>query len=651
MCGITGIWVKEQSGRAVLERLLPATRALQRRGPDDEGTFTHGRCGLGHRRLSILDTSSAGHQPMSDTEGRFVLVFNGEIFNFREIRRELETRGHVFHTGTDTEVLLCAYRCWGIETLHRLNGFFALAIYDREREHLLLARDRMGIKPLLYVETESVLGFASEMKALYAMGFSRTIDPAVLFQYLQLNYIPGEAGIYKGWKRLEPGCCIELDSSGSRCHRWWDLPQRRDPISDRTGDPASSERQRPATDYNTQQEQLREILRDSVRDRLVSDVPLGAFLSGGIDSSVVVALASEFQPGLSTFSIGYRDEPYFDETRYAELVATRYQTNHTVYSLTNDDLFAQLFDTIDQFDQPFADSSALAVSMLSSRVRQKVTVALSGDGADELFAGYHKHMGHWRAASGGLIPELIRVGAPLWQHLPQSRHSAFGNRIRQLSRFAEGMALSPGDRYWRWCSFVSASEAAALLHPQWRARLAQPEEQVAYTRSRNHLLRAFDLESGMDAVLHSDQRMVLPGDMLHKVDSMSMAHSLEVRVPFLDHRVVDFAARLPVASKITQEMKKRILQDAFRSQLPEELYRRPKHGFEVPLLKWFRRELRSWICDDLLSDSAISDQGIFDPTAVEALLRQLFSNNPGEVQARIWGLLVFQHWYKKWHLA
>ncbi len=632
-----------------MARLPAATRALARRGPDDEGHFEHGKCALGQRRLSILDTSSAGHQPMTDPEGRFSISFNGEIFNFRELRHQLEKKGHQFSTGTDTEVVLRAYRQWGSQTLHRFNGFFALAIYDREREELFLARDRMGIKPLWYCVHGGALGFASELKALYALGIPRDIDPSSLYAYLQLNYLPSDEGIYRGLQRLAPGTSLTVKGASFRVERWWDLPSNSSELSGHEGDPAAHPRQIPPTDYAGQQKRLQELLDDSVQARLVSDVPLGAFLSGGIDSSVIVALASRHTDKLSTFSIGYRDEPFFDETSYARLVAEKYRTDHTVFSLTNDDLFAHLHDTLDQFDQPFADSSALAVSILSRETRQRVTVALSGDGADELFAGYHKHMGHFRVEKGGPAAALVGAAAPLLHHLPQSRQNPLGNRIRQLARFAEGRAMSPAQRYWRWCGYASESEALELLAPTWREKLR--EEQGEYTRRKDWLTRAFDQDSGLAPVLSSDQRMVLPGDMLYKVDSMSMAQGLEVRVPFLDHRIVDFASRLPVSSKIHGGMKKRIVQDAFRDLLPVELYNRPKHGFEVPLLKWFRKELRTWIADDLLEERYIREQGIFDPSTVNKMLEQLFSPSPGDVHARIWALVVFQNWYRKWHLA
>ena len=640
MCGIAGLWVTTEHGRAALERLPLATRALERRGPDDEGLYRNGRCGLGHRRLSILDPSPAGHQPMLDNEERFAIAFNGEVYNFKELRQELEGLGHTFHTGTDTEVILRAWRQWGEAALQRFNGFFALAIHDAQTDTMVVARDRMGIKPLLWFAGDGFVGFASEMKALYALGVPREIDPVSLHHYLQLNYLPGDRGIYKDVQSLPPGSLLRLSAEGLEQATWWELPEA----------PGDESCPVPST-YEEAQAFLEQRLEVAVQARLVSDVPLGAFLSGGIDSSVVVALASRHVDRLATFSVGYKDEPYFDETKYAELVAKQYKTDHTVFALSNDDLYAHLHDTLDQFDQPFADSSALAVGILSKETRKRVTVALSGDGADELFGGYHKHLGHIRVASGGALPALVGAGAPLWNALPKSRQNPLGNTVRQLARFAEGRAMSPAERYWRWCGYATEADVTKLLSP---AMATQWADHTSDDRQRKQeILRAFSNTNGdpLSPVLLSDQRLVLPGDMLHKVDLMSMAHSLEVRVPFLDHGIVAFANALPPKWKIGGGLKKRILQDAFRRHLPAELYKRPKHGFEVPLLGWFRGELRHEIENKWLAEDYLREQGLFNPVAIMQLRKQLFSNNPGDVHARIWGLVVFQHWFSKYHEA
>ena len=347
---------------------------------------------------------------------------------------------------------------------------------------------------------------------------------------------------------------------------------------------------------------------------------------------------------LHTFSIGYRDEPFFDETRYAEITARKFKTKHTVFSLTNQDLYDHLFQVLDQFDQPFADSSAIPTFILSERTRRDVKVALSGDGADELFSGYNKHAATYRAMQHDSINDFIRILQPVWNSVPQSRHGRLANKFRQLQKFSEGLRLSQRDRYWRWASIETEKNAMMLLHPSIRQKINSDQS----TGLRNKYLSDITTEHDFNEILLTDMRLVLPNDMLKKVDLMSMANALEVRVPFLDHDVVNFVFNLPVSSKIDKTMRKKILQDTFRNLLPPEIYRRPKQGFEVPLLKWFRSSLRSLITEDLLADRFLEEQEIFDPDGVKKLKKQLFSMNPGDSVATIWALMVFQWWWKKY---
>jgi asparagine synthase (glutamine-hydrolysing) len=632
MCGITGTFAFSDAGRASLASLQASTDAIVSRGPDSQGHFVYDRCGLGFRRLAILDLTADGNQPMTDEAGRYTIVFNGEIFNFRELRQKLIKKGYRFHSQTDTEVILQLYIAEGRGFLKKLNGFFGLAIYDKEEDSLFIARDRMGEKPLLVYRDEDKLLFASEMKSLLALGIPRKLDYVSLSNYLQLNYIPGPATIFKGVKKLLPGHYLYIKGDKVVRKRWYKIPY----------DPKKVQKNKLT--YEQQQQKLVELLDEATSRRLVADVPLGAFLSGGIDSSVIVALASRHTQHLNTFSIGYRDEPFFDETKYARLVADKYKTNHTVFSLTNQDLYDHIFDVLNYLDEPFADSSALAVYILSKRTREQVTVALSGDGADEMFAGYNKHMGELQVRQGGFKAEAVTGLNLLWDVLPKSRNSFFGNRIRQFQRFSRGMLSGPKDRYWDWASFVSEKDARSLLSTEARKKVGKKLTE----KRRRDILEHLHAEGDLNEVLLTDMQLVLPYDMLAKVDLMSMANSLEVRPPFLDPNVVNFAFSLPVESKIDAKMKKRIVQDAFRPMLPEELYKRPKQGFEVPLLKWFRNELRPLITDDLLSDDFVEAQGIFDVDAIRGLKNQLFSRNPGDIHARIWALIVFQHWWKKW---
>ncbi|UOQ76155.1 asparagine synthase (glutamine-hydrolyzing) [Hymenobacter sp. 5516J-16] len=635
MCGISGVFAFTDAGRNSLASLRASTDAIVSRGPDSQGHFAYERCGLGFRRLAILDLTADGNQPMTDESGRYTIVFNGEIFNFKELRQKLVSKGHRFHSQTDTEVVLHLYISEGRNFLKKLNGFFDFAIYDKEEDSIFLARDRMGEKPLLIYRDEDKLLFASEMKSLLALGVPRKLDYVSLSHYLQLNYIPGPATIFKGVKKLLPGHYLYVKGKKVVRKRWYKIPY----------DAKKAEKNKLS--YEQQQAKLVDLLDDATARRLVADVPVGAFLSGGIDSSVIVALATRHTQHLNTFSIGYRDEPFFDETKYAKLVADKYKTNHTVFSLTNQDLYDHIFDVLNYIDEPFADSSALAVYILSKRTREKATVALSGDGADELFGGYNKHMGEFQVRQGGFKAEAVTGLNLLWDVLPKSRNSFFGNKVRQFQRFSRGMLSGPKDRYWDWASFASEKDARALLSPAAKRKVGK---KLAEKR-RKDILEDLHADGDLNEVLLTDTKLVLPYDMLTKVDLMSMANSLEVRPPFLDPNVVRFAFSIPVSSKIDGKMKKKIVQDAFRPMLPEELYKRPKHGFEVPLLKWFRGELRPLIEDDLLSDGFIEAQGVFDVEAIRGLKRQLFSSSPGDVHARIWALIVFQWWWKKHMMA
>ena len=636
MCGITGIYAFNELGKFHLINLAAATDALAHRGPDFGRNDIIDRVGLGHRRLSIIDTSADGHQPMRDPSGRYTIIFNGEIYNYQPLRQRLQQRGVTFQSATDTEVLLQLYVHEGAACLEQLNGFFAFAIYDEQRDVLFVARDRMGIKPLLYYHDEDKVLFASEMKSLLAYGIEKNIDYLSLQQYLQFNYVPAPHTMLEGVKKLLPGQYLEV--SKPREERVQFTTYYQIPFDEQRLNPHK-------LTYEQQQQQLAALLEDSVQQRLVSDVPLGAFLSGGIDSSVVATLASRHVPQLNTFSVGYRDEPFFDETRYARQVADQLGTYHTVFSLTNRDLHEHLHATLDSLSEPFADSSALPVYILSKETRQHVTVALSGDGADELFSGYNKHQAAWRVLHPGVAERSVRTLLPLWQALPQSRRGALTNRVRQLQRFAEGAALTPKERYLRWATFLSGPEAHALLSEASREHVVSSEYQV---RTERLLRNISDEEESISQWLYTDSQVVLPNDMLMKVDAMSMAHGLEVRVPFLDHRVVEYAFQLPEESKMNRRMKKRIVQDTFRSVLPRSLYRRPKQGFEVPLLKWFRSELKSTIENDLLADDFVADQQLFDPTGVQQLKQRLFSSTPGDTHATVWALIVFQQWWKKY---
>lgn len=629
MCGITGAYFFQEGTAEWRSALETAVERLSHRGPDATGTFGDHRVLLGHSRLSVIDTSDAGHQPMSSADGRYTLVFNGEIYNYAHLRSRLQKQGYTFTTASDTEVLLYALVAWKEAALEQLHGFFAFAFYDATRSSLLLARDRMGIKPLYVAEQSDALVFASEVQALLAYPIARQLDYTALWSYLQLNYSPGPATLLQGVTQLLPGHYLHISAGEKVMKPYYTLPYS-SPI---TAAPA----------YDDAQDQLVDLLDQSVQERLVADVPLGAFLSGGIDSSVIVALASRHVEQLHTFSVGFKDHAFHDETAYAQMVAKRFNTQHHAFYLTEEDLFRSLQQILAHGDHPFADSSAILVNALSEAVRPHVTVALSGDGGDELFGGYHKYRGEWIARNGGISTSLVKAGYPLWSVLPKSRSGKWSNRFRQLHRFAEGARLSPAERYWRWCGVVGEGTARQLLS---RAAQSSIDEQL-YSQQKAYYTHHIDPKD-MNSVLYADTQLVLPNDMLTKVDRMSMLHHLEVRVPFLDHRIAAWAFSLPEQYKVTRDYKKRLLKDAFRDMLPEALYHRPKQGFEVPILAWMRGPLKDMLFNDLLHPDRVEAQGIFKVKPVEGIKKQLLSRNPGDAPARLYGLLQFQNWYFKW---
>lgn len=635
MCGITGIFAFNLVGKFNRIHITAATMSMAKRGPDYQDIYTDEWVGLGHRRLSVIDTSAKANQPMWDAARRYAIVFNGEIFNYRELRADLERNGITFESQSDTEVLLKLYILEKEQCLQKLNGFFAFCIYDKEEQSFFLARDRYGVKPLLYVHDEDKFIFASEMKTILQYGIEKTLDYTSLFTYLQLNYIPAPDTIFRQVKKLLPGHFIKLVRRQLSVTSWYTIPSER------------RREQENQLSYEEAKNIFSSRLATAVQDRLVADVPVGAFLSGGVDSSVITGLAKRHKPDLHTFSIGFRDEKFFDETRYATLVARHFNTEHTVFSLTHDDLLEHVNDVLDYIDEPFADSSAINVFILSRETRKHATVALSGDGADELLGGYHKHEALNRMLQPGWKEYAVNALHPIWSVLPKSRNHRLTNFARQAYRFSQASTLPPPERYWRWAAFANVHEVSRLLSAQSQAAIQMQD----YSERRQRQLRHLGHGHNMNDILLTDMETVLANDMLVKIDSMSMANALEVRTPFLDPRVVDFVFTLPQHYKISGNQRKRLLRDAFRDMLPPELYNRPKKGFEVPLLKWFRKEMKSLITEDLLSRKRIEEQGIFSFAEIDRLKRKLFSNNPEDVHARIWALVVFQWWLKKYNVS
>ena len=622
MCGIIGILNRTSIEDHHIASCRKGLKLLQHRGPDFQSIYQNDTILLGHSRLSILDTSPNGNQPMKDIDDNLVITYNGEFYNYKEERLILEQKGYTFKSQSDTEVLIYMYKAYGHEFVKRINGCFAIALFDIKNNSLFLARDRFGIKPLYYKKTESQFTFASEITALMAFESDLTLNKEALHQYFRFNYIPSENTALEGLVKMKPGYSYLISGNQIEEHCFYTIPY--------------SKKYRSIS-YDMAQKKLFKLTEEAVQKRMISDVPLGTFLSGGVDSSIISTLASQQKNNLNTFSIGYQDEPLFDETKYAELVAKQIGSQHHTFRLTNRDLYEHLFDFLDALDEPFADSSALPVYILSKKTSQYVKVSLSGDGADEIFSGYNKHLAHYKAIHRGTQEAIIQHIGAVISWLPQGRNSKWSNIFRQIDKFHKGLKLSDKQRYLSWLSINSSTYASDLTK-----NTITNKEIETYEKELSQ-----NINNDFNDILYSDMRILLPNDMLTKVDKMSMAHSLEVRTPFLDHNIVDFAFSLPSNFKINHRIKKRILQDTFKTTLPPSLYNRAKHGFEVPLLNWFKTELKTYIFDELLQEEKIKKQNILNFELIRNLKSKLFSAYPSDAVASIWAILVFQYWYDK----
>ncbi len=617
MCGIVGnINFKNQKNDSLF--LLNAVGQLSKRGPDNNSTIKTQNGGLGHARLSIIDTTQGANQPMEID--RYSIVFNGEIYNYKSIKKRLENTGVKFVTNSDTEVLLRLFVAKGESCLSELDGFFSFCIYDSKADSYFIARDRFGIKPLLYYQDENQFIFASEMKAILQFPIDKEIDKASLTQFFQFNYIPEPNSIFTKVKKLLPGHSIYIKEGEVKIKKYYSYYLNQEKSTD---------------SYEVAKTKVKNLLEEAVKNRMIADVPVGAFLSGGVDSSIISSISSRLTKNLHTFSVGFKDEPYFDETEYAQLIAKKIKSEHTVFSVSNNDLYEHFEQVLDYIDEPFADSSAINVFLLSKYTKEKVTVALSGDGADELFSGYNKHEALRIASESSFKNAIVKAGKPFYKFLPQSRQNKIGNLGRQLDKYAKGLSLSEKDRYISWASFMDSIQAQNLVK----------NNDLFNKRSGN--LLSFDINS-MNDVLYADFNLVLTNDMLKKVDSMSMANSLEVRTPFLQHDLVEYVFSLPEKYKIDKTSRKKILKDAFADDLPQELANRPKHGFEVPLLKWFKNEMKEYLTQNVFNRELVEEQGFLNWNEVKKIEQQLNSNSPKDAVSATWALVVFQHWVKKW---
>ena len=636
MCGITGaIWT--DPAKAIDDALLGRmTDRLAHRGPDDHGILRSEfqlrppyepmpGVALGHRRLSIIDVAG-GRQPISNEDESVWVIFNGEIYNFPALRQRLEGSGHKFKTATDTETIVHLWEDEGVECFRHLVGMFAIAIWDARKRQLVLARDRLGQKPLAYRQEPGRLLFASELKSILAVpDVPRELDRGSLDEYLTYQYVPHPNTIFRGIRKLPPGHYAVYQDDKLDVQSFWEpnfKPQHRHGQAENVA-------------------AIRNTLDESVRLRMQSDVPLGAFLSGGVDSSLIVALMQRHsrQP-VKTFSIGF-PQPEYDESSYARGVAAHLKTDHHEFQVTPNAIDV-LPDLVRQFDEPFADSSAIPTWYLSQNTREHVTVALTGDGGDELFAGYPRYKAVAAAAMIDRLPAPLgwTMGAKLWQSLPTSGRQK--SRLRQYVRFSEALSREPSRRYLDWISIFNEPRRADLYTDEALSGL--PDSDPA-----GFLLRAWKQRAGRDdvaAAATADLVTYLPCDLMTKVDMASMAHGLECRQPFLDHRLVETAMALPTSAKYRRGRGKRILREAFGDLLPQSIWRRSKMGFGVPLDHWFRNELRE-MTRDVLLDARTASRGLFQTSSIERLINE-HEQRRYDHHARLWALLVFELWFREW---
>jgi asparagine synthase (glutamine-hydrolysing) len=591
---------------------------IRHRGPDDDGVHVEPGVGLGMRRLSIIDLAT-GHQPIHNEDQTIWIVFNGEIYNYRELRRELESEGHRFYTSSDTETIVHAYEQWGEAAFGRLRGMFGIALWDRPKRTLLLARDRAGIKPLHYTMRGDRLYFGSEIKSLIAAGaVDREIDPEALDHYLSFLYAPRDRAIFKGVHKLPPGHFLTFKDGRVDVRQYWQIGAA-EPFEG-TADEAAH--------------LLEGVLADAVESHMVSDVPLGAFLSGGVDSSVVVGLmARASSRPVKTFSIGF-DEPQFDELEHARRVAKIFGTDHHEFVVRPDGL-SILDRLIEHFDEPFADSSAIPTWYVSEIARRHVTVVLSGDGGDELFGGYDRYLPHPRVAQFDNLPlpGKRQVASLVWPLLP---HGARGkNFLRHVSRPDDG-------RYLDSIAFFQPDEKRALYSPDLQRALRGGE---AEERLARHFARFAGLPPH-SRMMRFDFETYLPEDVLTKVDRMSMAHSIESRVPMLDNEVIEFAATLPSSLKIVNGRRKHVLKEAASRLLPPEILDRKKQGFGVPLGVWFRGGLTD-VFSDVLRSPTTRQRGYFAAPFVDRIVDEHLTGKRDHT-LRLWQLLVFELWHREY---
>lgn len=590
MCGICGI-VRFTDRPVAPNAVVRACHALRSRGPDHTGAYETpgGRVVLGATRLAVLHPEPTAHQPMRVHGGRYTLVYNGELYNFRELRRELLSLGHTFRSQGDTEVVGNACVEWGTDALTKFNGMFAFAFYDEQTRRGFLARDRFGIKPLMYAAVDGELRFASELHALTVLGpWDTAVDQGALIEHLQFGYIAHPRTIYRSARRLAPGHYMAFDADKPDAPRsYYQLPPQALPVDQ---------------DYAQARGRVRRALGDAVVRRRVSDVPIGAYLSGGLDSSIVVShLAQACGHRIPTFSVGYADAATYDESPYARMVSRRFDTDHHELMLTESDVVSSLPSILDHLGEPVGDSSIIPTTLISRLARQHATVVLTGDGGDELFGGYWRYLGHQSLQSYQRLPSFFRSGVvePVLSRMSVSKSTGLGNRARRFRKLLRTRSPDALARHIAWSRILSPE--SEVIFADRRVPRVEDERLLALARTLTKDAYVDDLSR----VLRFDLLHQLPSDMLQKVDLGSMSCSLEARVPFLDHAVVECSASLPSHFKIHRGRRKRILVDAYRGHLPDEVLDRPKQGFEVPIGELFRGPLREMF-RDVVSPRSVS---------------------------------------------
>lgn len=628
MCGICGVIDYNRNSSLNEDLVRRMCNELRHRGPDDEGVhIKKNSCpavGLGHRRLSIIDLSTVGHQPMSNENGTIWLVFNGEVYNYRDLRQELEGKGHIFKSNTDTETVIHLYEEYKEDCVKHIRGMFAFAIWDEIGQTLLLARDRVGKKPLLYTYVNGVFCFASEFLALLESGLvKKDIYTESIHYYLTFGYIPAPLTIYNNVFKLMPAHILILKNTKITLQQYWRLDYaQKINISE---DEAAGE--------------VLRLLKEAVKIRLYSDVPLGAFLSGGIDSSTVVGLMSELSSNkVKTFSIGFEERDY-SELRYARNIAEKFDTEHHEF-IVNPKALEILPLLLERYGEPYADSSCIPTYYVCQQTKRYVTVALNGDGGDESFAGYERYQAMLAAELLSKSPFLFKYFIQKFSRfIPDSIEPK--NKLRRIRRFFDGAFLPVYQRYLKWIGIFDDGLKKEIYSEDYANKIANAKSSVFL----KPFLNDSDNINLLDRLLNTDVHNYLPNDLLAKVDITSMANSLEARSPFLDHKLMEFAARLPSHYKLRGFIKKYILKKAIKDYLPHENIHRKKMGFGVPVGRWFRAELKGLLMDTVLSESALK-RGYFKPESIKNMVNYHIEGKK-DYTFQLWTLLMLELWYKR----